>query len=69
MPASSVDPGIDEERQYKEVERTTHEHARQEGHHEVESVHQATGQRLTARTYPMGGTGSRSGSDQRTVMA
>src|SRR5689334_15264282 len=68
MPASSVDPGIDEERQYEEVERTTHEHARQEGHHELEPAHPAAAKGSTARTYPVGGTGSRSGSDQRAVM-
>jgi hypothetical protein len=67
MPASSVNPGIDEERQYEEVERTTHEHARQESHHELEPVHRAA-DGLTARTYPAGGTGSRPGSGQRAVM-
>ena len=68
MPAQSVDPGIDEEREHKEVEGTTHEHADEKGQHELEPVHRAT-EGLTARTYPVGGTGSRCGSDQRAVMA
>jgi hypothetical protein len=67
MPAQSVDPGIDEKRQHKAVEGTAHDDAGEEGQDELEPAHLAAGE-LTARTYPVGGTGSRCGSDQRAVM-
>ena len=67
MPASAVDPGIDNEGEHEEVESAAHEHAGEEGHHELEPVHRAPAG-LTARTYPVGGTGSRCGSHQRAVM-
>ena len=67
MPAQSVDPGIDEERQHEPVEGAAQDHAGEEGQDELEAAHRpATG--LTARTYPVGGAGSRPGSDQRAVM-
>lgn len=66
-PAPSVDPGIDEERQHEEAKGAAHEHAGEKGHHELEAVHR-TGAGLTARTYPVGGTGSRCGSHHRAVM-
>jgi hypothetical protein len=68
MPASSVDPRIDEDREHEEVEGAAHEHADEEGQHELDPAHCATGE-LTARTYPVGETGSRPGSVQRAVMA
>ena len=67
MPAQSVDPRIDEEREHKAVEGAAHDHAGEEGHGELDPAHRpATG--LPARTYPEGGSGSRCGSDQRAVM-
>ena len=68
MPAQSVDPGIDEERKHKAIECAAHDDAGEEGQDELDPAHRpATG--LTARTYPVGGTGSRCGSDQRAVIA
>ncbi len=68
MPAQSVDPDIDEEREHEAVEGATHDHAGEECRDELDPVHRATEHGLTARTYPVGGTGSRPGSDQRAVM-
>jgi hypothetical protein len=68
MPAKSVDPGVDEEGEHEAVKRAAHHDAGEEGDDKLESVHRATAQGLTARTYPVGGTGSRPGSDQRAVM-
>jgi hypothetical protein len=68
MPAQSVDPRIDEEREDEEVKGAAHEHAGEEGNDELEPIHRAGEKELTARTYPVGGTGSRPGSDQRAVM-
>jgi hypothetical protein len=68
MPAQSVDPGIDEERQHEAVEGTTHHHAGEEREDELDPAHAAATEELTARTYPVGGPGSRPGSDQRAVM-
>ena len=67
MPAQSVDPGIDEERQHEAVEGTAHDDAREERQDELDPTHRTEGG-LTARTCPVGGTGSRPGSDQRAVM-
>ena len=67
MPAQSVDPGIDEEGEHEAVEGTAHDHAGEERRDQLDSAHRAT-EVLTARTYPVGGTGSRCGSDQRAVM-
>jgi hypothetical protein len=67
MPAQSVDPGVDEEREHEAVEGAAHEYAGEEREDELEAVHR-TAAGLTARTYPVGGTGSRCGSDQRAVM-
>jgi hypothetical protein len=68
MPASAVDPRVDNEGKHEEVESTPHEHTGEEGHHKLELVHLSPACVLTARTYPVGGTGSRCGSDQRAVM-
>ena len=68
MPAQSVDPGIDEERQHEAVEGTAHDHAGEERQDELDPAHWVTRAGLTARTYPVGVTGSRPGSDQRAVM-
>jgi hypothetical protein len=68
MPAQSVDPGIDEERQHAAVESAAHDDAGEEGQEELDLAHRAA-EELTARTYPVGGSGSRCGSDQRAVMA
>ena len=67
MPAQSVDPGIDEQREHEAVEGATHDHAGEEGCDELDPAHRDA-EGLTARTYPVGGTGSRCGSDQRAVM-
>jgi hypothetical protein len=67
MPAQSVDPRIDEEREHEAIEGTAHDDAGKEGEDELDPAHRTTGG-LTARTYPVGGTGSRCGSDQRAVM-
>ena len=67
MPTSAVDPGVDEEREHEEVEGAAHEHAGKKGQDELEAIHRAP-EGLTARTYPVGGTGSRCGSNQRAVM-
>jgi hypothetical protein len=67
MPAQSVNPGIDEEREDEAVEGAAHDDAGEERQDELDPAHRpATG--LTARTYPVGGTESRCGSDQRAVM-
>jgi hypothetical protein len=68
MPAQSVDPRIDEEGEYEPIEGATHEDAGKEGQDELDAGHRAAAEGLTARTYPVGGTGSRCGSDQRAVM-
>jgi hypothetical protein len=67
MPAQSVDPGIDEGRQQPTVEGDAHRDAGEECEDELDPAHRAPTV-LTARTYPVGGTGSRCGSDQRAVM-
>ena len=67
MPAQSVDPGIDEEREDEAVEGAAHDHAGEECQEELYFAHRAATE-LTARTYPVGGAGSRCGSDQRAVM-
>ena len=64
MPAQSVDPRIDEEWQHEPVEGTAHDHAGEERQDELDPAHRSPAE-LTARTYPVGGTGSRCGSDQR----
>ena len=68
MPAQSVDPRIDEERQHEAVEGAAHDDAGEERQGELDPAHRAAAL-STARTYPAGGTGSRYGSDQRAVMA
>jgi hypothetical protein len=68
MPAQSVDPCIDEERQHEPVEGAAHDDPGEEREDELEPAHPANAKRLTARTYPVGGAGSRCGSDQRAVM-
>jgi len=68
MPAQSVDPRIDEEWEHKPVEGAAHEHAGEECEDELDAAHRVA-DGLTARTYPVGGTGSRCGSDQHAVMA
>lgn len=68
MPADAVDPGIDEEWEHEAVQGTAQEHAGQECDDKLDAAHRAEG-RLTARTYPVGGTGSRSGSHQRAVIS
>jgi hypothetical protein len=68
MPAQSVDPGIDEEREHEAVEGTAHDNAGEEGEEQLDPAHRASAEGLTARTYPVGGTGSRPGSHQRAVM-
>jgi hypothetical protein len=67
MPARSVDPDVDENREHEAIEGTAHDHAGEEGEKEFDLAHQVAAG-LTARTYPVGGTGSRPGSDQRAVM-
>ena len=68
MPAQSVDPRIDEEREHEAVEGDAHGDPGEEGEDELDSGHRTIAL-LTARTYPVGGAGSRCGSDQRAVMA
>jgi hypothetical protein len=68
MPAQSVDPRIDEEREEEAVEGAAHDHAGEKREDELDPAHWAAAA-LTARTYPVGGPGSRCGSDQRAVMA
>jgi hypothetical protein len=68
MPAQSVDPRINEEREHEAVEGAAHDDAGEEGQEELDPRHPGTMQGVTARTYPVGGTGSRPGSDQRAVM-
>jgi ABC-2 type transport system ATP-binding protein len=71
MPAKSVDPGIDEEREQEAVEGAAHRDPREEGEGELDPAHLAAAG-LTARAYPgsqqAGGPESRCGSDQRAVM-
>lgn len=67
MPVESVDPEVDKRWQQPAVEGDPHGHAGEEGEGELEAAHRAAGG-LTARTYPVGGTGSQCGSDQRAVM-
>jgi hypothetical protein len=67
MPAESVDPRIDEEREQEAVEGAAHDDAGEEREDELDAAHRASAG-LTARTYPVGGIGSRCGSDQRAVM-
>ena len=69
MPAQSVDPRIDEERQHEPVESATHDDAGEECQDELEPAHGTAAEGLTARTYPVGGPYARCGSDQRAVMA
>jgi hypothetical protein len=68
MPAQSVDPGINEEREHEAVEGATHDDAGKEGQDELDAIHRPAAEEVTARTYPVGGTGSLPGSDQRAVM-
>lgn len=68
MPAQSVNPRIDEQREHEAVEGAAHHDPGEEGKDELDSAHRAA-EELTARTYPVGGPGSRCGSDQRAVMA
>jgi hypothetical protein len=68
MPAQSVDPGIDEERENEAVEGAAHQDPGEERQDELDPAHRAA-EKSTARTYPVGGTGSRCGSDQRAVMS
>jgi hypothetical protein len=68
MPAQSVDPGIDERREEPAVEGDAHRDTGGEGEGELDAVHPEAVEGLTARTYPVGGPGSRCGSDQRAVM-
>jgi hypothetical protein len=71
MPAQSVDPRIDEERQQEAVDGDPHGDAREEGEDELDAAHWAPAG-LTARAYPgsqqAGVPGSRCGSDRRAVM-
>lgn len=68
MPAQSVDPGVDEERKRPAVGGDPHRNAGEEREDGLGSAHRAATEGLTARTYPVGGTGNRCGSDQRAVM-
>ena len=68
MPPPSIDPGVDKEWQDEEVECAAHEHASEEGQNELGAAHRVAAEGLTARTYPVGGPGSRPGADQRAVM-
>ena len=67
MPADSVDPRIDEGREQPAVEGDAHGDPGEEGEDELDSGHRSIAL-LTARTYPVGASGSRRGSDQRAVM-
>ena len=67
MPAQSVDPRIDEWRQQPVVEGDAHGDPGEERQDELRPAHRAAAE-LTARTYPVGGAGSRCGSDQRAVI-
>ena len=67
MPAQSVDPCIDEEREHEAVESAAHDDAGEERQDELDPTHRAAAE-VTTRTYPVGGTGSRPGSHQRAVM-
>jgi hypothetical protein len=51
MPAQSVDPGIDEEREHEAVEGAAHDHAGEEGPDELDPAHRSAALELTARTY------------------
>jgi hypothetical protein len=68
MPAQSIDPRIDEEREHEAVEGAAHDHAGEERQDELDPAHRAAEEMLTTRTYLVGGTGSRPGLDQRAVM-
>ena len=71
MPAQSVDPGIDDEREHEAVEGAAHDHAGEECEDELHLAHRDPAG-VTARAYPgsqqAGVPGSRCGSDQRAVM-
>ena len=56
MPAQSVDPCVDEQRKHKTVEGASHDHAGEECEGELKLAHRDPAG-LTARTYPLGGTG------------
>jgi len=56
MPAQSVDPGIDEEREHEGGEGAAHDDAGEERQDELDPAHRAA-ERLTARTYPWGEPG------------
>jgi hypothetical protein len=68
MPTQSFDPQVNERREHPSVQEDAGDDAREEGQHELDPAHRSA-DGLTARTYPVGGTGSRCGSDQRAVMA
>ena len=51
MPAQSVDPRIDEQREHEAVEGAAHDDAGEEGQDELDPAHRAVAG-LTARTYP-----------------
>jgi hypothetical protein len=51
MPAQSVDPRIDEEREHEAVECAAHDHAGKEREDQLNPAHRAIAG-LTARTYP-----------------
>ena len=67
MQTESVDPRIDEGREQPAVEGDAHGDPGEEGEDELDSGHRSIAL-LTARTYPVGESGSRRGSDQRAVM-
>jgi len=66
MPAQSVDPCVDEEREHEAVERAAHDDAGEEGEGELDLAHRDPAG-VTARAYPgsqqAGGPGRRCGSD------
>ena len=68
MPAQSIDPRIDEEREHEAIEGAAHDHASEEREDKLDPVHRAAVEGLTARTHLVGGAASRCGSDQRAVM-
>src|SRR3970282_1406706 len=53
MPAQSVDPRIDKEREHEAVECAAHDRAGEERQGELDPAHRVTAE-LTARTYPGG---------------
>jgi hypothetical protein len=67
MPAESVDPGVDEGRQEPAVESDPHGDPGEEREDELDPAHRVA-MGSTTRMLPAGGSGSRSGSDQRAVM-